>query len=595
MAKIQIFMRAALLTALAFGASSAPAAQGGNLELKKGDHVVLIGNTLAERMQQFGHFETLLHSRFPELNLVVRNLGWSADGVNVLRRLRSENFQDHGNTLRDHDPDVILAFFGFNESFAGPAGLDQFKADLATLIADLREQRYGVASYPRGSQTPNIDEAQGPAEKTPRIVLFSPIAHEDLGNPDLPDGSANNKNLELYTRAMAEVAKKHNVPFVDLFAPSKRLMAAAREPLTINGVHLNDRGYRQLAPVIDQALFGSRPAATGGTPDLEKLRAEILEKNLQFWYDYRAINGCYIYGGRKEPFGVVNFPAEFAKLRKMTANRDARVWALAQGKSVPAKIDDGNTGEFVKVETNFKKEIHITPPEEARKKLKVAEGYEINLFASEEDFPDLQNPVQFAFDARGRLWVVTMPSYPMYLPGTPVNDKVLILEDTDGDGRADKQTVFADGLYVPTGIALGDGGVYVAQQPNLVFLKDTDGDDKADVKRTLLHGFDTADSHHAISAFVWGPGGALYFEEGTFLHTQVETPYGPVRCANAAIYRYEPRTEKLDTFVSTASPIPGATRSTAGARTSWPTPRAEPIISAPPSPARSTTRSSTAA
>ncbi len=133
------------------------------------------------------------------------------------------------------------------------------------------------------------------------------------------------------------------------------------------------------------------------------------------------------------------------------------------------------------------------------------------------------------FDAKGRLWVTTMPSYPMYLPGKPVNDKVLIFEDTDGDGKADKQTVFADGLHVPTGIELGDGGVYVAQQPNLMFLKDTDGDDKADVRELILHGFDTADSHHAMHAFTWDPGGALYWQEGTFHHTQVETPYGPQR------------------------------------------------------------------
>src|SRR5690606_38095559 len=137
-----------------------------------------------------------------------------------------------------------------------------------------------------------------------------------------------------------------------------------------------------------------------------------------------------------------------------------------------------------------------------------------------------------------------------YEPGVPVNDKVLILEDVDGDGRADKATVFADGLHIPTGIELGDGGAYVAQQPNLMFLKDTGGDGRADVKGLILHCLDSADSHHAISAFTWGPGGALYFEEGTFHHTQVETPYGPVRCKNAGIYRYEPRTEKLDVFVS---------------------------------------------
>ena len=79
------------------------------------------------------------------------------------------------------------------------------------------------------------------------------------------------------------------------------------------------------------------------------------EKNLQFFYDYRAVNGCYIYGGRKAPFGVVNFPAEFAKLRKMIQNRERRIWDIAQGKPVPATIDDSNTGDFATVKTNVKR------------------------------------------------------------------------------------------------------------------------------------------------------------------------------------------------------------------------------------------------
>ena len=120
-----------------------------------------------------------------------------------------------------------------------------------------------------------------------------------------------------------------------------------------------------------------------------------------------------------------------------------------------------------------------------------------------------------------------MPSYPQYLPGQPPNDKILILEDTNGDGKADKQTVFADKLYLPAGMEFWNGGVIVAQQPNVLFLKDTNGDDKADVREMILHGFDSADSHHAISAFVFDQGGAMYFDEGTFHHSQIETPYGP--------------------------------------------------------------------
>jgi hypothetical protein len=155
-----------------------------------------------------------------------------------------------------------------------------------------------------------------------------------------------------------------------------------------------------------------------------------------------------------------------------------------------------------------------------------------------------------SFDTKGRLWVCTMPSYPMYLPGTPVNDQLLILEDTNGDGKADKRTVFADKLHVPTGFEFAEGGVYIAQQPNLLFLKDTNGDDKADVRELVLHGFDSADSHHSISAFTLDQGGAMYFQEGTFHHSQIESPYGPVRLKNAGVFRFEPRTWKLSVFVS---------------------------------------------
>lgn len=189
-------------------------------------------------------------------------------------------------------------------------------------------------------------------------------------------------------------------------------------------------------------------------------------------------------------------------------------------------------------------------PRVALERLRPAPGYEVNLFASEEQFPDLAKPLAMTFDARGRLWVLTSPTYPHLLPGQTPGDKLVILEDTNADGRADTLTVFADGLHLPMGFELGDGGVYVSQQPNLMFLRDTNGDDRADQRRTILHGFGTEDSHHSIHAFQWGPGGGLYFQEGTFLHSQVETPYGPVRLENAGVWEYEPTSEQLRVFVS---------------------------------------------
>src|SRR5436190_15409628 len=159
----------------------------------------------------------------------------------------------------------------------------------------------------------------------------------------------------------------------------------------------------------------------------------------------------------------------------------------------------------------------------------VGNSLKVNLFASEKDWPELANPVQMAWDAKGRLWVAVWPTYPHWKPGETMNDKLLILEDTDGDGKADKCTVFADGLHNPTGFEFYNGGVIVAQAPSLMFLKDTDGDDKADVAERLIHGLDTADTHHTSNSFVLDPGGALYFQEGTFHQSQVEDPYGPCK------------------------------------------------------------------
>jgi glucose/arabinose dehydrogenase len=529
-ARIAIPFALALATILSIPSARALADEPAKLELHKGDRIILIGNTLAERMQYFGNFETRLQSRFPDLNLVFHDLGWSADEITL--RPRSAGFKDHGHTLEDEKPDVIIAAFGFNESFAGPKGLDKFKKDLEKFINESTNTKYN-------------------GKTAPKLVLISPIAQEDLGNPHVTDGKANNENIKLYSAAMEAAAKQHGLPFVDLFSAMSGLYemrAKGSSPLTINGIHLKEEGDALVARFIDDSLFGPRPFVIKA--DMAKLKKEVLEKNLQFFYDYRAINGCYIYGGRKAPFGVVNFPAEFAKLRKMIEKREARVWAVAKGEAVPDTIDDSDTGTLERVKTNAKAPIHLTSPEESRQTFTLPEGYEANLFASEEQFPDLKKPVQMTFDAKGRLWVTTMASYPMYLPGKPVDDKVLIFEDTDGDGKADKQTVFADKLHVPTGIELGDGGAYVAQQPNLMFLKDTNGDDKADTRDLIMHGFDTADSHHAMHAFTWDPGGALYWQEGTFHHTQVETPYGPQRVANAGVFRFEPKTFKFEVFVS---------------------------------------------
>ena len=173
------------------------------------------------------------------------------------------------------------------------------------------------------------------------------------------------------------------------------------------------------------------------------------------------------------------------------------------------------------------------------------DGYQVNLFAAD---PMLANPVHMHWDSKGRLWVACSWAYPQLKPGEVADDKIIILEDTDDDGVADKSTVFADGLYLPTGLELAAGGCFVAQSPDVFFFKDTDGDDVADVKQLALTGFGIEDSHHSISAWRRGPGGWIYFQEGIFLHSQVETQYGVVRNFNGGVYQFNPRTQQLQVF-----------------------------------------------
>src|SRR5438270_9352658 len=139
------------------------------------------------------------------------------------------------------------------------------------------------------------------------------------------------------------------------------------------------------------------------------------------------------------------------------------------------------------------------PPAQAQKSFKLPPGFEARLFTAE---PDVINPVAMTWDERGRLWVLELYEYPLGAPpGTKPRDRIKILEDTDGDGRADKVTVFADGLNLATGLALGNGGVYVGQAPDFLFLEDTDGDGKADKRTVLKTGFGLHDRHELLNGF----------------------------------------------------------------------------------------------
>jgi putative membrane-bound dehydrogenase-like protein len=205
------------------------------------------------------------------------------------------------------------------------------------------------------------------------------------------------------------------------------------------------------------------------------------------------------------------------------------------------------TGQFAPADTQ------ALPPDEAQKRFVVPDGFEVRLFAAE---PDVINPVAMTWDERGRLWVVELYEYPLgAAPGTKPRDRIKILEDTDGDGRADKVTVFADGLNLATGLQLGYGGVFVGQAPDLLFLEDTNHDDIADKRTVLMTGFGLDDRHELLNGFTWGPDGWLYLTHGVFTHSKVKIPEAsePGVEVTAAVARYQPRTKKFEVFAAGTS------------------------------------------
>ena len=556
-------IRSLFLSTLFLGATSASP-----IVHQPEESIVLVGNGLGSRMIQHGFFETEVFLRHQDKDLVIRNLcdevntpafwphsarphPWTFPGAERFVE-QFDTKEVHGTTqmgrgfekspddwLKELQPDTIFAFYGFNESFRGQAGIASYKEELTAYLRHLKGSRF------KG--------------KSPAIVLFSPIAFQDLSDiHHTPVGTEQNQNLILYTTAMREVAELLEIRFIDLYQPTSEWFRT-NEILTVDGASLNEAGYRKLARLLADELYG--PAEIPQAKR-DRIREQVNDKNWVWHNDFKIPNGVHVYGVRYKPYGPGNYPDELKKVREMVINRDRAIHAALRDEEFDLAAADAGTHELPPVETNFQvsrkngSENYLYG-EEATRSIKVPDGYKVELFASEKEFPLLENPVQMSFDNRGRLWVAVMPTYPHWRPGDPrPDDKLLIFEDTNDDGKADKQTVFAEGLHLPIGFELATEGVYCAQLPHLVLLKDTDGDGKSDSREILLSGFDDHDTHHAISSFSADPSGAIYMCEGTFLHSNVETHSGPSRNFGGGFFRYDPRTRSLEKSARLGVPNP---------------------------------------
>ncbi|HAY82955.1 MAG TPA: hypothetical protein DCY79_24365 [Planctomycetaceae bacterium] len=481
------------------------------LKLGNQDVVVFLGGTNMLRIQQAGILESLLTRAAAPERPMFRDLAWEADtvfqqGTVVERWRRKAHFGDLGGLGDLHEQlsnlkaTVVVAQFGQLESLATASDLPRFTTAYQALVDTLQQN---------GRQ----------------VILVTPHRFESPPTPLIPDLTQHNTDLAKYVEAIVGIANARDLRCVDLFTSFKGGQ-------TENGMHLRPAAHPAVAiEVAGQLGIQRQPPAA-----LEPLRRAVVEKH-RLWYDYwRPANWKLIYGDdAKRVFtrggdNHISFQQEWRQLLPKIAQAEQRVWQIARGEADPG--DNRPAPE----------NLHGDPSADVEKELAsftVPEGLQVNLFASERH--GLTSPLAVRWDPAGRMYVTVTTTYPHVFPGDLPNDKIILLEDTNHDGRADKSTVFADHLNIPTGIEWGDGGIYVGQNTELLFLKDTDGDGRADERRVVLSGFGNGDSHQTINSFAWSPDGELHFGHGDGCESRVETPWGASNLFNAGFYRFTPK------------------------------------------------------
>jgi len=280
------------------------------------------------------------------------------------------------------------------------------------------------------------------------------------------------------------------------------------------------------------------------TSQYERLRQLIIQKNRFYSTRLRPLNKTYTHLFRRHEMG--HLASEMDDLKRLAEEKEELIVRLRQPTTYRYVIDVIRPWKKV-VDPGHYVPRRIPEPDVVAelKAFKVADGFEINLFAAD---PMINKPVNMNWDTRGRLWVSGSTTYPHNKPGRAPNDRIIILEDTDHDGRADRSTLFAEGLLLPHSVMPVAGGAYVCSATEFIHLIDKDGDDHAESRRVVYSGFGNADVHQMIHGLTWAPWGELYFTQSIYINSFVATPWGPRRLNGSGVWRFRPETEKLDIY-----------------------------------------------
>ena len=485
---------------------NAATGQDQKLELQDGDRVVFLGSEFIEQQIKHNYLETELTLRWPDRQISFINLGWAGDNPSAIARGyfggAQEGFRRLLEELDRIKPTHIIVCYGANSD---PA---PFQIDFKKLFNELK------------TRSANLTILSHPAVEATRDGRIDPQP-------------TNLKRTEIsnFLKDFVTSLQDPRVQFVDLFAMTGEMYQARekqQDPLTHDSIRFTDEGYSQIANRLANEIFSGSQSSAKAT-DFEKTRKEIFAKNQLFFHRYRPQNETYLRGFRKHEQG--QNAKEIIEFDALIAQAESRIRGAAQGKPLPPAPP---------LPEPIKLTFEAFTPAQEKDSFTLAEGLNVNLFASE---PMVANPIHMNFDNAGKLWIATSPIYPQIKPGAIPNDQIVVLEDTDGDGKADKKTIFADDLLIPTAVLPDEmGGAYVANSTEVIHLSDTDGDGKADQRRVVLSGFGTEDTHHIVHTFRWGPDAAVYFNQSIYIHSHLETPHGVQRLLGSGIWRFDPQT-----------------------------------------------------
>lgn len=526
----------------AFLLATAACAYAAPFEIAEGDRVLLLGDALLERENTHGLLETRMHEQFPKVKFSVRNLSWSGETPRGWARASFDGPDKGWERLKEQIAEVrpTVAFLGFGMAASLQEMTD--RSGDSTLNPDpvrYSAEPMSAARFKKelGELMDAVNAAPGlkGEKKAPvRFVLIAPIPHEDLtsSRPGTPNPAAHNKLLAQYAAAIKELATERGAALVH--TQERWVDGPGNE--TDNGIQLTAEGYRKFCnQVVSPALEWATKPGTAAAP----LTKAILRKDDLFFHQFRPANSTYLFGFRKHEQG--RNAAEMPKFTPIIEAADVEIDRLKRGETTAAAPEN--------VPAPGK------APEIPLPNFSVAEGFEVTLWA---DTNLIGKPVGMNWDPEGRLWVACSPVYPQILPGAHPDDKVVVLEDTDRDGKADKTTTFASDMLIAAGVAPdfasktqkgkapATTAAYVGSSTELVRAEDTDGDGKADNRRVVLSGFGTEDTHHTIHTLRWGPDGRLYFNQSIYIHSHMETPWGMVRLNSGGIIAYDPRTERAE-------------------------------------------------